>query len=271
VEDGGKAADTLGRIFAQFRGYGEDVRYLTDAIKDSPLGNFLKNIAGSGLDLLVTAGSIALIAGSISTLAGALLKLSGASAAFGLLRSLTGGGTVPGLPKAPGGKDPPKKGGPGLLDIVGWWNAIDLVNQIPDKPDDLQKFFEENKKRAAETNSWLDGKITTPSKWMKSQFAPGKYAADAANAPAGQNVFAGVEARLNGTPLTTEALAAAIRPSGPQPVTITNPQAPNVTVSNVFNITGASDAKAVANAVMAHQGAAIKSAVEQSTAGGGGF
>jgi TP901 family phage tail tape measure protein len=67
-------------------------------------------------------------------------------------------------------------------------------------------------------------------------------------------------------------IAAMIQPSGVQQVAVTNQQpAPDVKVTNVFNISGAASPQAVADEAAAKVGAASKAAVEQSFGGGGGF
>lgn len=92
IADGSKAADEMGRLFADFREWGKAVREFADATSNNPVVKFLGEISGYGFSLAVAGAGFAIIAGAIRKLAGALYLLSGAKAAIGILKTLAQGG-----------------------------------------------------------------------------------------------------------------------------------------------------------------------------------
>ncbi len=98
VADGSKSADELGRIFAKFRQWGEDVRAFADAVANNPIAQFLGSLAPYGFQIMLWGAGIAFLAGTIRKLAAALMFLSGASTivaalkAVGSIAAIVGGG-----------------------------------------------------------------------------------------------------------------------------------------------------------------------------------
>lgn len=63
----------------------------------------------------------------------------------------------------PGGNKGKGIGRPGLSNLLfGIFGAANLVNNLPDNPDDLQKFMDENKKTWEGYNSWLESALGNP-------------------------------------------------------------------------------------------------------------
>lgn len=274
VEDGSSAADKAGRIFKQFREYGDDVRHLTDAISNNPLAKMFKDIAPYGLQLVGWSIGISMLAGTIRKLAGALYFLSGASTIVGALQAIKGiydivggGGDVPGKP--------PKGGKPGANLATGtalgtiFRRVLPLaaiagasyggLKTITDPSDGLTN---------APRSAWgVDDALR--SLWKQFNTSGGNpYADEAEKARADQqsmNVFGGVQQRLGvdqPTRIDAASIAAMRQPTAEQPVRVTNQQPPIVNLSVTQHITGVSDPKAAADATLGRIGEISRNAYE---------
>lgn len=117
VDNGSEAADKLGRIFARFQSYGQQVKQFADDVdtgirkfekafhlKDGTVGDTISSIAGWGFTLGAASIGISMAAGAVLALGRALMVLSGASlliggakglgALFGVLGGATAGGAI---------------------------------------------------------------------------------------------------------------------------------------------------------------------------------
>lgn len=88
--DGSAAADALGRIFANFKKWGEDFRSFTDAVRNNPIAQFLGGLGEQGFKLMVAATGFMIAASAIRSLGAALYFLSGASTVAGILKTVAG-------------------------------------------------------------------------------------------------------------------------------------------------------------------------------------
>ncbi|WP_245445732.1 phage tail tape measure protein [Metarhizobium album] len=88
--DGSAAADALGRIFAKFKQWGEDFRYFSDQVRNSPIVKFLAPLMEQGFKLMVASVGFAIAARSLRLLGSALYFLSGASTVAGILKTVAG-------------------------------------------------------------------------------------------------------------------------------------------------------------------------------------
>lgn len=134
-----------------------------------PVINALNSIGDSFLELDQTSRQVlAGLAGLAVALAGfAALRASGS-----LLTRLFGGKAGPEASNAlvaagvSGGKAGGKPGGRGGLGLANWllglWTAYDLVDKIPNDPEELKKFMAENKAYWDNKNKWLENNIGTP-------------------------------------------------------------------------------------------------------------
>lgn len=69
VQDGSKAADEAGRIFARFQELGSKLKFLNDAVKDSPLAKFMLELAAAiGVLAVSKWGRLFIVAYGISSL-----------------------------------------------------------------------------------------------------------------------------------------------------------------------------------------------------------
>jgi hypothetical protein len=97
----------------------------------------------------------------------------------GILGNLFGGGRGGGPGKTGGGAAAGGKGkgwGRMLFGAVSGLNAFDLVNDIPENKEDLEKLYAANKQRSAEWNAWLEKNMGSPYKWAfgdDKKLAPG--------------------------------------------------------------------------------------------------
>lgn len=297
--DGDGAADKLGRIFKQFEGYGQSVREFSAAIRDNPVAQFLGEIGAQGFKLMAASVGIALVAGAVMKLARAVAFLTGITTAIGIIKSLgsIGGilGGAAGFPGLGGGKPGGTPGGTpaGNTPAVGWWSrvgtwfkglgmgaAIGSVPQIlSDTPGDTFEKQVENQakaKKALQDLLGLGGNDNSSHPYLTPDNDDGGRAAS-------QDAFLAGPERMptGGSPVSVEQMLAGLQskplsldagtigqllqPSrGVQEVRDVNRQPPNVTVSNVFNITGVSSPEAAADAAAARLGQAVKSAVESS-------
>lgn len=113
VEDGSAAADRYGKIFKDFREWGQDVRALSDSLKDNPLTKFIAEIGAGGFKLMLAAAAIGMLAGTVRKLAGAIALLTGLSTAWSILKTFGKlRGMISGAADAAGVLDmPDRKGG----------------------------------------------------------------------------------------------------------------------------------------------------------------
>lgn len=267
--DGSAAADKIGRIFVKFKEWGAAVRELTSAIAANPLAQFFAQLAPYGMQIMLWGVGIAMLAGTIRKLAAALMFLSGASTilaalkAVGGIAAIVGGGTAAGAPKGrpttPGSPGSPNAGGSmwntlkGLsaaalaLGVVTTLGGNGEVTQLT--PEQQKMMF--NKRGQSPATPTLPG---------LSAFA----ALDNANRARAMG-FGGSSENLPGKAkddIDIGVLRAAMAPQGVQQVLVTNPQAPNITVSAPITITGVSDPQAAASSAAGQLGAAIRSEVE---------
>jgi len=266
AQDGGSAADNLGKIFVKFKEYGASIRELSDAIRDNPIVKFLGQIAPYGVKLAVASVGFGLFAGAIRKLGGALMFLSGASAGLAILKQLMKLGGLPDGTPGLGGK--PKPGGkPGVLGKVAQVAsrvavpvaaATVVVLGTQKVVTDLSKDNADEARRMATPRGAEDESMRAYKKYAGS----GNFEADLDD----REKFS---ARARGEPITAESLRAAMAPQGVQQVAVTNPQPVTVSVHAPITITGVADGAAAGNAAASQLGAKTKSAVESSFSGGG--
>ena len=81
VQDGSKAADEAGRIFARFQELGGKLKFLNDAVKDSPLAKFMLELAAAiGVLAVSKWGRLFIVAYGISSLIEAVAGARGGGA-----------------------------------------------------------------------------------------------------------------------------------------------------------------------------------------------
>lgn len=318
VEDGSKAADQIGGIFGKFQGYGAQIKWLTDTVKDSPLIKFLGDMAGYGLALAVTAGSIGLLAGTLRKLGRAMAVLSGLTTVIDLLKGIKNArGAVVGATEAadlaadfateknnrkrkPTPRTSPDIPTSYLRGFLNLLNTASIAASLPSDEGEMKTFMEENKKRWDGYSAWLEKHVGSPKNLLNYRNSGHPYTTGAdgvsarpdqispfyeqpaddgsVSARPGQSSMlferqtddGGVSGRRQ-VVIDPSSISALNQPAGTQDVRVTNPQpvALNVTVNQT--ISGAGDAKAVADNAAAKMGAATKAAVESSLGGGGGF
>lgn len=268
--DGSGAADQLGRIFMQFQSWGKSIRQLRDDLADNPLVKFFADIAPYGFKMMIWGAGIAMLAGTIRKLAAALMFLSGASTilaalkAVGSIADIVGGaggkpgGTPKGGPASPGGAGAPKGGGIGgvfkalgaaalALGVVSTLGGNGEVRQLTQGEQDLMF----RRRGASPVVPTIPGRSALT-------------ALDNANRARAMG-FGGSTESLPGKTkddIDIGVLRAAMAPQGVQQVLVTNPQAPNITVSAPITITGVSDPQAAAASAAGQLGSAIRSEVE---------
>ena len=293
--DGSAAADKLGLIFAKFKGYGKSLKQFKQDFDESAIGKLLTSLGGYGFELMLGAVGFGIMAGAVRKLASALMFLSGASTAIGIIKAvakaadIVSGGTFPG---SGGDGKPSSKTDNKVPPVAGWWsNAArwfkgfgvgaapgmmaealtftpgdtfdDQVKNQARFREDIQNFLNigDQRNRPGATSNPLVSSTLAVDDARRARAAgfggstenlPGKTADDVVT-------------------INSASIAAMIQPTGVQQVDVTNPQPVSVEVHNTFTITEAASAQATASAVAAQTGAAAKSAVEASFAGGGGM
>nr|KZA99963.1 hypothetical protein A4A59_19500 [Rhizobium leguminosarum] len=294
--DASKAADDYGRLFGRFREWGASVRSFYDQVKDNPILKFFEQMSGYGLQLALWSAGFAMLAGTIRKLAGAIALLTGITSAVSIIKSLGKiGGVVADVSGMPGfGKSNAPSGGKAIPEgmplLAGWgawlkgFSAQSMIGAIPqilgDTPGSTFEEQVENQRQFREGILKLlhiDDPLKKPDPYPDLGSRVGSVLGlDQANR--GRNYgFPGTTDTLPGkraddaVSLTAESISAISRPTGVQDVKVTNPIRPNVTQSFTLHINGATDPKAVADAVQQQLGKAAKSAVEESFGGGGGF
>ncbi|WFS02763.1 phage tail tape measure protein [Rhizobium tumorigenes] len=224
--DASKAADRMGQVFGKFQGWGKDVKYLWDQIKDNALVKFIEDLAPTAGKWTAVAAGISLAATAISALASALLSLTGIKAAtrvLGGLAGLAGGGAA----VAGGGGTAAAGGGviatllkKGPLAAAAY---LSLSGNVPEDPQGAQKLENElarirqrdaAKRKARETDKYTgtDGQLTAQ---RGNNYSLIDSAVDGANSPSR------LPARSNGGPHPLTAINDAIdRASrvGPKPI-----------------------------------------------------
>lgn len=287
VEDGSSAADKAGRIFKQFREYGDDVRHLTDAIADNPLAKLLKDVAPYGLQLFAVSAGIGLLAGTVRALAKAMWLLSGASAAVSIIKAIGGLTGLTGVkpPVVPPGGKPgaaPVAAGSPWLRTLGTFGAGLLgfgVSQTlglgsrgtPEQEADIARRMEEQAAgyRASNYTNATIGQSTTAA-------TIAQLAIDAANAVRSMGLGGSTTDTLPGKTMDdvgvmridSSSIAQMIQPSGVQQVQEVNRAPPTVNLTVNQTITGVSDPKAAGAAAVNQIGQVTKSAVDGSLRGG---
>jgi hypothetical protein len=277
--DGSEAADKIGRIFMKFKEWGAAVRELTTAIADNPLAQFFASLAPYGLQIMLWGVGIAMLAGTIRKLAAALMFLSGASTILAALKAVGGiADIVGGGGKPPGGTPkggPAPKGGGGTMfgygalavwgsALAGLWTAGKEA-YTGDTPYSQGKAFIPSPTDALHA---IGSSISSINQRLGAvPQASGVYAAMAIdNANRARSMgFGGTTDNLPGKTkddIDFGMLRAAMAPQGVQQVMVTNPQAPNITVSAPITITGVSDPQAAASSAAGQLGSAIRSEVE---------
>ncbi|PZU17798.1 MAG: phage tail tape measure protein [Shinella sp.] len=283
----GDAADKIGRTFMQAKEWGASIRALSDAIRESPITQFMGELAPYGFKLFLWGTGIAFLATTVRKLAGAVMLLSGASTLIGVLKTLgkisaiASGGKglgaaaagAAGVVAGTAGKGQGRSGGgPGLTKmLMGPLGMASLVSDIPDDKEGLKAFFDASAARSENWNAWLEKSVGSPSSWLglnKEGQEPfwKRFMFNKALEP-GFNFreHAGIDTQQSQRPtVDVETLRAAVQSSGPQDVRVTNPQAPNVTVHAPITITGVTDPRAAADAALAQLGAQVKNAAESS-------
>lgn len=264
--DGSGAADQLGRIFMQFQSWGKSIRQLRDDLADNPIVKFFADLAPYGFKIMLWGVGIAMLAGTIRKLAAALMFLSGASTILAALKAVKGlsdivlpGGGKPGAsPKGVPTAAPKPTGA--LPPALPWWSGLAVWGSAAAGAYTAYDRLS-NGTSPRDNGAWgfdvLDGIRSLMN--AASTGEKGKYADEAAAARADQdrmNVFS-----PQGQ-ITPESLRAAMAPQGVQQVLVTNPQAPNITVSAPITITGVSDPQAAAASAAGQLGSAIRSEVE---------
>ncbi|MGY5801846.1 phage tail tape measure protein [Rhizobium sp. LEGMi12c] len=137
------AGENLGRFFMKAKEWGASVRELTNAIRENPIAQFLGQMSGYGLKLVVWGAGIAFLAGTVRKLASAVFLLSGASTLFSMLKGLgslaslvSGGKTAPVVPEASKGVVPSKGGAPripsGKSGTSGPWGTVPHPDRLPE-------------------------------------------------------------------------------------------------------------------------------------------
>jgi TP901 family phage tail tape measure protein len=288
------SADRLGGIFAKFEGYGKTIKDFKESLADNPIAQFLGDVAGKGLKLMLAAGGISLVAGAITTLATALARITGVTTAIGILKAV---GKIGGIlkdvpiPTVPGdGKPRPtpeyKPGGWGLgwKGLLAAFQMVDAVAGMPDSKEGVEELYKKNRDGAGQLNNWLTDRITTPSELFKQHVVPLQPSADDdGGRAASMDVYLGgpetspvggmpktvdqLMGGLNSKPLSLDAgtIGQLLQPSrGVQEVREVNRQPPEVHLSVTQNITGVSSPQEAADAAASRLGQAVKSAVESS-------
>lgn len=275
------AGDQLGRIFMQAKEWGASIRELNAAIKENPIAQFFADMAPYGLQIMAWGVGIAFLAGAVRKLAGALMFLSGASAvigAFKVLKQLDGvvRGTKSnkGGAGAPGGGSAKSVSGNGgsragsmswMGSVLGAFNAYSLISSIPDSPDELKKFMDENKKQWDGYNQWLEKNVGSPSTAVNAKSQPVDHgtsstlALDASRRARAAGIGGNTTDTLPGKtaddlgitrPITLDAASidAMSQPRGTQDVNVTNPRpAPNVSISLTMPVYGVTNPEELAN------------------------
>lgn len=120
----------------------------------------LGKIAGAAAGLFAAAIGIRVFAGAIRSLAGALGLMAGSGVTKGTAAVVAAGEA--------GKRAGPKRGGGllGLGTLFSAWNAFDLVNQLPDSREGIEKFLDDSKKKAANWNDWLETNVGSPRSWL---------------------------------------------------------------------------------------------------------
>ncbi|WLS03114.1 phage tail tape measure protein [Shinella oryzae] len=281
--DGNGAADTLGRLFAKFEGYGKAIREFKDSLKDNPIAQFFGELAGKGLKLALAAGAISMVAGAITTLATALARITGITTAIGIMRAV---GKIGGIlkdvpiPQVPGGdsnptrNDKPSSGWPvALKGVMAAFQMFDAYAGMPSTKEGIEELYKKNREGAGGLNRWLDSVITTPSEWFRrndNSSHPYRQADDGGRAASLDAYLAGPN---GGKPVVIDSssIAAMNQPSGVQQVAVTNHERPHITVHAPVTISNISSPEGAVEAAASRLGQAAKSAVESSFSGGGGF
>lgn len=279
--NGSEAADKLGRIFANFRKWGEDVRYFTDAVAANPIAKFFADMAPYGFKLMLWSTGILMLAGTIRKLAAALMFLSGASAVLGILKTLKGlhdigrAGSVGAGSQTTGTNQKAGSGGAPWFSVLG--NVIGLVDAVAGMPktkEGVEALIAKNKERSSGWNKLLEEKGISPNSWMpKAQTSPGVYSAlamDNARGARAMGIGGNTTETLPGKTaddlapirIDSSSISAMTQPNGVQSVLVTNPQAPTVTVHAPITITGVSDPAAAADSAASQLGEKVKGAVE---------
>lgn len=285
VEDGSKAADDAGRIFKRFRDFGNDLRWLTDAIKASPLSRFMVELAGAiGVLAVSKWGRLFVIAYGISALINAMAGAETIGQFIEQLKSLSaiewagiGVGvlllvgkvrklvnafrdlsrvtpkSLPGAPKGGAGAPATAAGGGmlGWLAKNGWkglkWGTKNLLGPVG------------TAWGAYEVYDYINSKIPTQAP------PPGVYAQQAMDNARGARQFGIGGSTTETLPGKTaddlgigqqpvrldQASVDAVRqPAGVQQVQVMNlPPRPNVNVQSHFTINGVNDPEKIANDV----------------------
>ena len=276
--DGSGAADRLGRIFMEFKSWGQSVRELNAALQDNPIAQFFGDLAPYGFHALKWSIGIMLVAGAVRKLASALFFLSGASTIVGALKVVKGLGGILGAGGAAAGAATAgaagggaagaatKAAGSGIFALMrtmgaglaGLWATGAVITAG-------KKKIESDPERREKQNQHTQQNL----QWLKSFFL-----GDAADPNFSFRKHMGVETRAGASeggassgpdkPITADSLRAAHAPQGVQDVRVTNRQPPEVWVTNHFVIHEAASAQAVADQVMSKIGGSTKSAVEAS-------
>lgn len=300
--DGDGAADKLGSLFAKFEGYGKSVREFSAAIRDNPVAQFLGEIGAQGFKLMAASVGIALVAGAFMKLARAIAFLTGITTAIGILKTvgkiggiLTGtaagvagagaGGAAAGAGAGAGATAAGAAGGLtaaiGAAGVLAYAWLMSKGGKI--LKDDTARQERDNQKSAQNIQALksllgLGGNDNTSHPYRDGDYDDGGRAASMdsylGTPETKPTVTSGSPVTvdqlltgLQGKPMSLDAgtIGQLLQPSrGVQEVRVTNKEPPNVTVSNVFNITGVSSPEAAADAAASRLGQAVKSAVESS-------
>ncbi|MGJ7042121.1 TP901 family phage tail tape measure protein [Shinella sp. BE166] len=290
--DPGGSADRLGGIFAKFEGYGKAIKDFKESLADNPIAQFLGDVAGKGLKLMLAAGGISLVAGAITTLATALARITGVTTAIGILKAVGKIGgilkdvpipTVPGDGKPkPAPDDKPGGWGLGWKGLLAAFQMVDAYAGMPDSKEGIQELYKKNREGAGKLNNWLTDRITTPSELFKQHIVPLQPSADDdGGRSASQDAFlAGPEKMpsggspatveqlltgLQGKPLSLDAgtIGQLLQPSrGVQEVRDVNRQQPVVNVHAPVTISNISSPQEAVDAAASQLGQRVKAAVE---------
>lgn len=283
--DGSAAADQIGLIFVKFRKWGEDIKYLSDAIANNPIAKLFADLAPYGMQIMLWGAGIAFLAGTIKGLAKAMFLLSGASTILGALKvvgglaSILGGGTA-GVAGASAATVGSTAAGAGWLTKALGFARAGVFGMAAGGA------YTAGKEAYTGDTPYARGQSVLPSPTdalhgigsalsnMPTQSAhAGVYAQlamDAARAARDMGIGGKTTDTLPGKtaddlgPIRIDAgsISEMTRPTAEQPVRVMNPVPPNVTVHAPITITGVTDPQAAASAAADQLGQVSRNAYE---------
>lgn len=302
-KDGTAAGEELGRIAYKFRQFGESVKKVADAVKDSPIASFMTELAAAigalamskWARLFIVAWGIAALidavkdAGSIGEFVDQLKNLSamewaGIGVGFILVaskvRKLVNAfrdlakvtpKSLPGTPgKPPAGGAPPAAGGSALGAIAKRIAGIVGLGYMSYEGAKTITSPSDELTNAPRQKWGVDDALR--SLWRSFNTTGGNpYASEAEAArqqQQGLNVFSGVGQRLGvDQPVKIDAssIGALTKPTAEQPVRVMNPPPPpNISITNSFVINEATNGKALADQATQGLDKALRDAAEGS-------